>query len=238
MTNIGVPISIDDLAVCGYVGVMPDTRKTPRVVAQVIRSKYWASVFLPPFDFIDDSLTGASDVINRTTFNEFVDRGHLSSASTGRPSAEGCFYFPAGDSEGEYTTWDTAERWLQDFARKTARDGDVRALNGDLKQALEHYEHAAAASRRPEHYARMLIIGLSEPRKSRIMDLRVKAEAAFGRPSRHERYKLIRLLRAIQSTRENLAPSYSPSRATPNPTKRKQKNPRHAIKARNRADAA
>jgi hypothetical protein len=164
------PIAFDQLMAYGFMGTVPEPRDRPIVVSAVLQAPDSDRVYSPPFELAGGLLASAGAELSVDDFDVLVERGEATRLRGAKARSDGCFYFRAGSGPAEYTSLSVAASRLNEFADEKVRQGDRSLAAGRDAEALSHYELAAATSQRPEHYAKMLLIGMPEHRKQRITE--------------------------------------------------------------------
>lgn len=163
------PTRFDELRVCGFLDTVPtEGLPRPTVFSQVLRHSKGDAVYLPPFEVRDGLIVGAAQAIGRRLFDTLCERGQATRLEAGSARSDGCFYVRAGSGAAEYTGLSTAVERLGEFAEMRIERGDNAFRSGKLDVALHAYEDAAATIQTPKAYARLLQLGLSERRRSRL----------------------------------------------------------------------
>lgn len=142
-------------------------------------------MYFAPFVLSDGVLSAVGHIGNLAEFQEAVADGRATELRPSVPArSDGCFYFPTGAGDGEYTSFSCALDRLQEFAELECRKGDRQLRAGHSDLALRCYELAASTVGGPKYYARMLLADLPQRRRRRIQAC-LEAVATLTPASKH-----------------------------------------------------
>jgi hypothetical protein len=99
----------------------------------------------------------AEERITRQEFQKLVQNGHATSLDPTQALVDSCIYVAPHTGRPEYVSYSVAHARMVTFSDDKRRLGDNQFRKGDLREALSHYELAAATSQEAWDYARMLL---------------------------------------------------------------------------------
>lgn len=170
-----------ELHIYGFVGdVRPDRNKPKLKLPSVIHHKS-KTVLHPPFEIEDGVITNSHCQMSKADFDRLVEKGDATSVRHDHPAhVDSCIFFPPGDLPFEVTSLEMARLRLIEFAEGHARTGDKHVIEGNPRNAIQHYALAADAVHSAKYYARLLGV-LADSTKKKIVK-KLYEQVANGTP--------------------------------------------------------